>query len=339
MSITPATSSDRPIWDVWLSAFHAPALAICDELGVFSALADHPARPAELATVLQVELRAAETLAGLMAALGFLAQADGRFHLTDVAREYLLPGSPYYWGGLLRRIRDNPLDCNKLVAALRGGTTARDAGVSGQIWRAPVPSPQALEGFTHAMHAHSFALAMRVIPRFGLAGVARLLDVGAGSGSYSIAAVLRHPELRSVLVDLPAVCGVAASYAASYGVRDRIDTVPIDMFTESWPAGFDRVLFSDVFHDWDDEVCRLLAERAHDALVPGGQVLVHEMLASDGKDAPLAALGYSMVMLFVTEGRQRTASETLAVLTGAGFVDPRVTMTSNGYALISATRA
>lgn len=339
MSITPAPISDRPIWDVWLSAFHAPALAICDGLGLFSALAARPAPPAELASLLGVELRAAETLAGLMAALGFLTQADGRFHLTDLAREYLLPESPYYWGGLLRRIRDNPLDCNKLIAGLRAGTAARDATVSGQLWRAPSRPPQALEGFTHAMHAHSFALAMRVIPWFGLAGVSRLLDVGAGSGSYSIAAALKHRELRCALIDLAPVCGVAASYAASHGVGDRIDMVPIDMFTEAWPGGFDRVLFSDVFHDWDDEACGLLAARAHDALAPGGQVLVHEMLTSDSKDGPLPALSYSMVMLFVTEGRQRTASETIALLTGAGFIQPCVRMTSSGYALISATRA
>jgi hypothetical protein len=117
-----------------------------------------------------------------------------------------------------------------------------------------------------------------------------------------------------------------------------MDCVPIDMFDEPWPSGFECVLFSDIFHDWDDDGCRLLAARAYDALAPGGQVLVHEMLVSDTKDGPLAAVGYSMVMLFVTEGRQRTARETIDVLTSAGFVQPRITMTSNGYSVISATR-
>jgi hypothetical protein len=98
------------------------------------------------------------------------------------------------------------------------------------------------------------------------------------------------------------------------------------------------VLFSDIFHDWDDERCRLLARRAHDALAPGGEVLVHEMLLGDGKDGPLAALSYSMVMMFVTQGRQRTGRETAELLTSAGFANVAITMTSGGYALVRATK-
>src|SRR5262245_23386304 len=118
--------SDGAIWDVWLSAFHAPALAVADDLGMFTALARTPASGGELATTLNVEARAAETLLGLMAALGFLVQLDGRFHLTDVARTYLLPESAYYWGGFLRRIRENPIDCKKIAESLRRGTAKRD---------------------------------------------------------------------------------------------------------------------------------------------------------------------------------------------------------------------
>lgn len=335
--IAPPTCSDAPIWSVWLSAFHAPALAIADELGIFAILHEAPATAPELALKLDIELRATETIVGLMAALDFLVQADGRFHLTDVARHYLLPTSPYYWGGLLRRIRETPMECKRLIESLRRGRAAQEARVTGGIWDAPVPAPEPLKAFTHAMHAHSFALAMRVVPSFALSNVRRFLDVAGGSGSYSIAATLQYPELNATVLDLPVVCGVAAEYAAKLGA-DRVSVSPANMFVDPWPTGFERVFLSDIFHDWDDERCTWLAARAFEALAPGGKLLIHEMILSETKDAPLPAIAYSMVMIFVAQGRQRSAREIAAMLTSVGFLDIAVTMTSSGYALIAGTK-
>lgn len=336
-SIAAATCSDAPIWNAWMAAFHAPTLAIADELGVFSALRDRPSTAAELAATLGLEVRATEAMAGLLASLEFLSQADGRYCLTDPARTYLLPESPYYWGGMLRRIRDNPLDCKKLIESLRRGKAAADARLTG-MWNPSKPPPEALVAFTHAMHAHSFALAMRAMPSFGLRGVTKLLDVAGGSGSYSIAAALHHPELRCTLLDLPAVCGVATDYAAKLGVGARVSTVAGDMFSDAFPTGHERILMSDIFHDWDDERCAVLARRAYEALPRGGRILLHEMLLSDSKDGPAVAVAYSMIMVLITEGRQRSAREISEILTAAGFGDLRVTMTSGGYALVEGTK-
>ncbi|MEO8699391.1 MAG: methyltransferase [Kofleriaceae bacterium] len=336
--IAPPPCSDEAVWHVWMAAFHAPTLAIADELGVFTALDAAPATASELATTLAIEPRATEAITGLLAALGFLARVDGRSCLTDVARTYLLPTSPYYWGPMLQRIRETPLDCQKLVAALRRGSAAGDARVTA-MWEAPRPPAAQLVAFTHAMHAHSFALAMRTVPVFGLAGAHRLLDVAGGSGGYSIAAVLHQPKLRCTVLDLPPVCEVARAYTERFAVAPAIDMVPADMFAERWPDGHDRILFSDIFHDWDDDRCRLLAEHAFAALAPGGRVLVHELLLADSMDGPLTAVGYSMVMVFVARGRQRTARELSEILAAAGFVEIRITMTSGGYALIEGSKA
>ena len=325
---------DEPIWRVFLSAFHAPALVIADELGLFAALADGPRTAASLADELGVELRATETIAGVLAGLELLVAADGRFHLTDTARTYLLPSAPYYWGGFLRRMRENPLDYAKLAGALKRGKAAAEARLIG-AWEAKAPPADVLIAFTHAMHAHSFALAMRVTPAFGLRGITRLLDVGGGSGSYSIAAAIHAPALHATVLDLPAVCGVTAEYAARFGVADRVGTAPANMFTDPWPLDHERVLFSDIFHDWDDERCAWLAARARTSLRRGGRVILHEMILGDAKDGPLAAHAYSMAMIFHTQGRQRSARELAAILDGAGFTDVQVAMTAGGYAAVS----
>ena len=259
--ISHPTCSDGPIWNVWLAAFHAPTLAIADELGLFAALRERPRTADEVAAALEIDARAGEAMLGLDdSASGFLVHADARFPLTDVARNYLLPESPFYWGGYLNRIRNVPLECNKLVKALRRGRETKEARVSSELWRAPLPPPEALRAFTHAMHAHSFGLATRVVSNLGLHGVTRFLDVAGGSGSYSIAAMLHHPDLRCTQLDLTVVCELAREYAQHAGVAARFDTVAADMFHDPWPRAFERVFFSDVWHDWDDERCRMLAK-------------------------------------------------------------------------------
>lgn len=331
-----ASCSDAPIWGIFTSAFHAPALVLADELGLFRALAQGPATAAELASRLELELRAVETLAGLMAALELLVAADDRYHLTEVADAYLVPGRPYYWGGMLRRMRDNPLDCNKLLAALRGGRAAAEARAT-SMWEAAAPPAEALVAFTHAMHAHAFALAMRAVPRLGVGGARRLLDVAGGSGAFAIAACHHHPALAATVLDLPPVCAVAETYAAQYQGGDRVTTAPADMFADAWPGGHDHALFTDIFHDWDDARCARLAARARAAVGPGGRVTVHEMLLDDTKAGPRQAVAYSMAMIFSTQGRQRTAGELVALLAGAGLVDVTVTPTTGGYAAITGT--
>jgi O-methyltransferase domain len=335
VTLKAPTVDDGPIWSAWMAAFHAPTLAIADEIGLFAAIASVPMGSEELATTLAIEPRATEAIAGVMAALGFLALVDDKFELTETARTYLLPSSPFYWGGMLRRIRDNPLDCRKLIDSLRRGKAAAEARLT-SMWQAPQPPPEALVAFTHAMHAHSFSLAMRTIAKLALRG--RLLDVAGGSGSYSIAAALHDPDLRCTLLDLPPVCGVAASYAADYGVGDRVSSVPADMFGEDWPGDHDAILLADILHDWDDQRCSVLAHRAFAALRSRGRVIVHEMLLSDNKIGPANAISYSMIMVFVTQGRQRSAPEVRAILESAGFADIRIIPTANGYSAIEGTR-
>jgi hypothetical protein len=322
---------DSAIRNIWLAAVHLPALSIADALGLFGALADSPATRDELAVRMNVAPRAADILATLMASLGILLHADGKFHLTEVARECLLPSGSYYWGPFLARTREAPLDANRLLGQLRAGG---DDGRVAPVWDARVPNAEKLRAFTAAMHCQSLPLAIRAVPHLGLDNATHMLDVAGGSGSFCVAAMLRHPDLRCTLMDLAPVCEVARENAVQYGVHDRMQFAATDMFGEHWPPGCDVAFFNDIFHDWDDERCTALAESAHTALEPGGRVVVHEMLLADLKNGPLQAATYSMVMLFATPGRQRNAGELIGILRRANFEHVTVTPTVTGYAAV-----
>jgi acetylserotonin N-methyltransferase len=210
---------------------------------------------------------------------------------------------------------------------------AAGAWQSGQIDRARA------EVLTRLMHCHSLPASVGVARNGNLRGVTRLLDVGGGSGCFSIAIAQQFPSVRCTVLELPAVCDVARRYIADGGVADRVDTISIDMFRDAWPRGYDGMFFSNIFHDWNAETNRFLARRAYDALEPGGRIFLHEQLLAEDGSGPVTTAAFSMLMLLGTHGRQYTFSELEKILSSAGFVDIDSCATYGYYSVVSGRKA
>jgi len=341
-------SQDRAIWDIWLSMYRLPAMSVADELGVFAALAAAPATAAETAQRFGFNRRATDVLLSMLSALGLVAFRDGRHELTDVTRTYLLPESPYYWGPLLRILgvmpqhhatlietlrapdRESPLDA---AASKARSNDAVDAWKSGQIERAQA------EAVTRLMHCHSLPASVGAARNGNFEGTTRLLDVGGGSGCFSIAIAQQFPSIRCTVLELPAVCDVAHRYIADGGVTDRVDTTSIDMFREPWPRGYDGMFFSNIFHDWNAETNVFLARRAYEALSQGGRIFLHEQLLAEDGSGPVTTASFSMLMLLGTHGRQYSFTELQQILTSAGFTDVDARPTYGYYSIVIGRKA
>jgi acetylserotonin N-methyltransferase len=344
-------AEDRAIWDIWLSMYRLPAMAVADELGLFAALDSAPATAAQVAQRLGFNRRATDVLLAMLAALGLLVARDGRHELADIARTYLLPKSPYYWGPLLRVLGVVAPQHEALTRALRAPdddaspteaapahTEARPSDAAEAWTRGEIDRAQA-EAVTRLMHCHSLPASVGVARNGNLAGVSRLLDVGGGSGCFSIAIAQRFPAIRCTVLELPAVCDVARRYIADGGVAERVDTISIDMFRDAWPRGYDGMFFSNIFHDWNAATNRFLALRAYEALQPGGRIFLHEQLLAEDNSGPVTTAAFSMLMLLGTHGRQYTFGELEQILSNAGFVDIDSRATYGYYSIVSGRKA
>jgi acetylserotonin N-methyltransferase len=189
------------------------------------------------------------------------------------------------------------------------------------------------------MHAHSVAAAVGVARHYDFGGVSRVLDAGGGSGCFMVAAAQAHAHLRCTVLELPAMCEVAAGYIQRGGVGDRVETHALDMFRQPWPTGYDTIFFSNVWHDWNVRTCQWLAARAFDALPSGGRILLHEMLLDDDGNGPVTAAAFSMLMLLATQGQQFTAGELKAILEASGFARIDVTPTHPYYSVVTGYKA
>lgn len=333
-------SEDRRIWDIWLSMHQLPAMAVADELGIFQALDAGPATSEETARGLGLNPRATGVLMSMLTALGLAMVREGRLELTDLTRTYLLRKSPYYWGPLLRTLGVLPQQREALIRAL---TTADDAAaipdfVPSKSWESGKMDRAYAETVTRIMHCHSLPASVGLARSGIFDNVSRLLDVGGGSGCFSIAIAQQLPDIRGTVMELAPVCEVASGYIAEGGVSDRVDTHPIDMFHEAWPCGYDGVLFSNIFHDWNPGVNRFLARSAFEALPGGGRIFLHEMLLADDGSGPPTTASFSILMLFGTQGRQYAFSELRDILSDAGFVDISTRATYGYYSVVVARK-
>ncbi len=154
-----------------------------------------------------------------------------------------------------------------------------------------------------------------------------LLDVGGGEGVFACAAAVRHPRLRLMLFDLPAVAERARARFARSGLAARADSWGGDFLCDPLPRGADVISLVRVAFDYPDPVVLALLRA------------VEPMAAAGGPHAVGGAY-FAWYLLAMGKGRARTAAELAALATAAGFNDvrPRATRAPLLVAVLTARR-
>jgi acetylserotonin N-methyltransferase len=335
------SAGDMPIWDLWMSQHYLPAVSAAGDVGLWEKLGDRALAIEPLAAELEVHPVALGVVLSLLCAMGFVVRREGRYSLTQVARTYLDPASPYFWGPVLfRDARSHPAH-EQLVELLRKPmTVAGDAaeGSSAAGWESGQMGLEQAQRITAFMHAHSLVVATGAARTQAFDGVTRLLDVGGGSGVYAIAAAQRHAGLRATIMDLSAVCQAAQRFIDEGGVTDRVDTLAVDMWREAWPEGYDALFFSNIFHDWNVDQNIELARKAFAVLPSGGRIILHEQLLNDTQDGPLATASFSVLMLRGTFGKQYSLPEFRDILGSVGFADIDARHSCGYFSVVTAVK-
>ncbi|MEO8308410.1 MAG: methyltransferase [Pseudomonadota bacterium] len=345
MSALPPTNDDSAIWDIWLSQFRLPIINVNAEVGTFKALADAALTADELAKQLGVDARALAMHLAALCSMGLVEKRLGKWRATHLARTWLHPEGAGFWGHFTKQIDLNEILRTRLLESLRTGRRPGDVGSSGDItdrpaeWERGSMSQEAAEGIANFMHAHSQAPALGAAAQGVFAGLTSLMDVGCGSGVYGIEIARAHPNLKVVLMDLKEMATEAQKFIDRAGMSRQVTAAGVNMFTQPWPHGHAGHFFSNVFHDWSDETCRLLAKKSFEALPSGGQIFLNEILMDDEGTGPFPAAAFSLLMLVGTLGKQYSLAEFRDILAGAGFVDVAAVRTGGGYySLVSARK-
>lgn len=281
------------------------------ELDLFTLLAESPRSLEEAAASLGADRRALAILLDALAAMGLLEKSAEGWRtpaslaplLSSSGERSLLPLALHSvnlwdrWSRLTEKV-------------------AGERPAAGDGWT---------RSFIGAMHAIASPQADALVAAVGPEGARRLLDVGGGPGTYTLAFLRAVPELRATLFDLPDVVEIARENAARAGFLDRVGLVAGDLRTDELPGGHDLAFVSAIVHMLGPDGNVALFRKVLDALVPGGRIVVRDHVMSPDRTSPRAGALFAVNMLVGTkEGGTYTFEELSAWLSEAGFVRPRL---------------
>lgn len=294
------------IMQVGMGFFASKTLLSAVELGVFEVLGPGPLAQHDLGARIGLHPRAATDFLDALVALGFLGRegdgADARYANTPDTAAFLDPASPMYLGGILR-MANNRLyrHWGNLTEALRTGLPQSEIrqGAGGDFFASLYDDPVRLAEFLEAMAGVQLGNFMALADRFEFSRFARVCDVGGASGALSIAIARRHPSLRCISYDLPAVTIYAREQIASAGLSDRIIALDGDFLTDDLPPA-DIITMGNILHDWGTETKTQLIGKAWSALPDGGVFIAIENIIDDARRENATGLLMSLNMLIET---------------------------------------
>ena len=279
------------------------------ELDVFTAVGKGGSAQ-QIAAKIQAAVRAIEMLLNVLVSLKLLEKHDGVYTNTPVAARFLAEGSPdsaraaqLHTANLWRR-------WSKLTDAVRTGTAVESGHDNGWV-----------NSFIAAMDHGARGRARAVAQAVELNGERRMLDLGGGSGAYSIAFVKAATALHSEIVDMPEVLSITQEHIRQAGLGDRISTRAGDMLSVPLePAGYDLVLLSAICHMFSPEENRQLLDRAYAALAPHGRLVISDFILDADKTSPRFGTLFALNMLVGTRaGASYSEPEYEQWLKAAGF--------------------
>jgi hypothetical protein len=164
-----------------------------------------------------------------------------------------------------------------------------------------------------------------------------VVDVAGGCGSLLATILSRHPGVRGVLIERPAVAESASRSLDATNVRDRCNVVAGDIFS-AIPTGGDVYLLKKVLHDWDNDQARAILRRCRAAMHADARLLIAEFVLPEN-DSPSTGKWLDLHMLVYAGGRERTQMEYADLLASAGFALERAIETGAAIGLLEAQPA
>ncbi|WP_285742514.1 methyltransferase [Lentzea sp. NBRC 105346] len=193
----------------------------------------------------------------------------------------------------------------ELAHSVRTGEAAYPQRYGQGFWEDLAEHPHLRESFDRQMTHRFRAEIPRFVAGFDWSRFESIVDVGGGQGDLLAAILAAHPHVRGHLLDLEP--------PAEFGEHERAQ-VTAGSFFDPLPANADAYLLVDILHNWDDEHAHRILARCAET---GGRVLVIESVRP--------YTGFSLVMLIMFGGRDRTVDEYRALAEQHGLVLDGVT--------------
>jgi SAM-dependent methyltransferase len=296
------------------------AILSAAEVGVFDALSKRPKGLEALTKQLGLHRRGIRDLLDALVALHVLERnSEGDYSNRPGARAAVrarqairldeagrLPGEQHDRGW------------ESLTTALRTGRPQN--GMNGRDQYACLYSNDAaVHAFAERMTRQTLEIAPEIAASFPWQDHRSVADIGCAQGCLLVEIAKRHGHMRGCGFDLPLLRSEFENHVSGHGLAARLRFEAGDFFRDPLPSA-DVLIIGRVLHNWDLATKRLLLEKAHAALRPGGALIVYDRLIDDERRHNAEGLLASLNMLLNTAGGfDYTAADCMEWMAAAGF--------------------
>jgi SAM-dependent methyltransferase len=283
------------------------------ELDLFTILSQAPMTAYELAGRISGNERALSMVLDALGAMGLLVKRGQKYQCESSVSQLLSKNSPQSVLPMVLHMASLTKRWARLTDIVKGLSDSREDFDFSR-------DAEELRAFIGAMHAIGAPLAKQIVAAVDAGSSRALLDIGCGSGTYSIAFLRAVPEMRATLFDLPDVIKMARERLKNEGLLDRATLTAGSFYDDEFPAGNDLALISAIIHSNSPEENLDLYRKTFRALNPGGRILVRDHVMNPDRTYPRDGAIFAINMLVGTPGGGcYTFEEIKSGLSQAGF--------------------
>lgn len=261
------------------------------ELDIFTAIGEG-ATSARVASRVNANPRATEILLNALVALGLLTKQGRQYRNTAESERFFTQRSTDNHRDGLLHVANIWHHWSTLTEVVRGGRRVPGAGDD---------TAQGTWDFIAAMQQNAGNRAPAVVKALSTEGIRRILDLGGGSGIYSIAFAKASPAIQCDILDLPEVVPLTSEYVRKARVSAQVTVRAGDMLHDELGSGYDLVMLNAICHMFSADQNKSLFLRARRALDPNGRLAVQDFILNPDKASPLHAALFSVNMLVGTD--------------------------------------
>jgi SAM-dependent methyltransferase len=291
------------------------ALMAAVEIGVFTAISSGAGTFGEVAGKLDILPVNAERLIVLLCAAGLVVREDGRLKNAPDVERFLVEGKPGYMGPWITFTKPQWNEWGRLAEHIR----RKDLKVMGSIASFTVADARRYHNATYSI---GMGAGRRFVRDVDLSKRKKIMDIGGGSGAYCIQAAKAHAHIRAVVLDLPVVCEVTRGFLAENGVADRVTAEPCDFTRDPFPRDCDVAIMASNLPMYGREMIAGVVKKAHDALLPGGQMHLIGETTNNERTGPWGPAYWGLGQAVSDSmGLAHSEADVLGYFQSAGFRD------------------
>jgi 2-polyprenyl-3-methyl-5-hydroxy-6-metoxy-1,4-benzoquinol methylase len=262
-----------PLMDTHIAFVGARAIMEGVDCGVFESLSEKPKPLEQIAEDCNLNAYALRSLLGALTSSGYLKYREGNFSLSRLSKKWLLKESKHSLYNQMLFMKILWTWMSDMKSFIKTGTGPRYHDEF---------NAEDTDTYQKGMLAVARVSATEVGKRTPVPlNATQMLDIGGSHGLFSVAICKQHPELHSIILDLPLAVEKASPLLLKENMGERIKYRAGDVLTaELGNEKYDLIFMANLVHHFSNQQNKELVKKIAQAMKPGGMLVIQEFVRS-----------------------------------------------------------